>query len=220
MAYNPAIHNRHTIRLQGYDYTQSGAYFITICAYQKECFFGQIRSGKMKLSSLGEIAYYQWLQLPNRFMNIALDAFVVMPNHMHGIIVITEMDNNQKSGGEAGDIGISVGKACIVSPASPLPLVEIPHRQPTTNPNKPIESTRPNGTIPGSIGAIIQNYKSLTTRKINMLLRTKNKTIWQRNYYEHIIRDDSDYDRIAEYIQNNPISWEDDVMYSSDQTNL
>jgi hypothetical protein len=139
---------------------------------------------------------------------------------MHGIIVITEMDNNQKSRGEAGDTIHAFPTEIPISPASPLPLVEIPHRQPTTNLNKPIESTRPNGTIPGSIGAIIQNYKSLTTRKINMLLRTKNKTIWQRNYYEHIIRDDSDYDRIAEYIQNNPITWEDDVMYSSDQTNL
>lgn len=214
MVYNPDIHNRHTIRLQGYDYTQSGAYFITICTDQKECIFGKIDSGAMQLSTLGEIAYYQWLQIPKRFTNIVLDVFVIMPNHMHGIIVITGGDDDQKNRGEAGDTRYSFQSLIPESPASPI------QRTPTINPGKPKESTRPNGTIPGSIGAIIQNYKSLTTRKINMILRTQNQTIWQRNYYEHIIRDENDYARIVDYIENNPHSWEDDVMYSSDPTIL
>ena len=218
MVYNPDIHNRHTIRLQGYDYTQSGAYFITICTDQKECIFGKIDSGAMQLSPLGEIAYYQWLQLPKRFTNIVLDAFVIMPNHMHGIIVITEMDVNQNGRGEAGDTRYASQSLIPKSPASPLQPDKMPHQTPAINPGKPKESTRPNGTIPGSIGAFIQNYKSLTTRKINMILRTKNQSIWQRNYYEHIIRDENDYARIVDYIENNPNSWEDDVMYSSDPT--
>ncbi|MBE0685544.1 MAG: transposase [Anaerolineaceae bacterium] len=198
MAYNPVIHNRHTIRLLGYDYTQSGAYFITICTNQKECIFGKINAGAMQLSPLGEIAYYQWLQLPKRFANIVLDEFVIMPNHMHGIIVI------QKGRGEAGDMRYSSQSIIPKSPASPLHPDEIPHRTQSKNPGTPIKTPQPNGTIPGSISAIVQNYKSLTTRKINMILRTKNKTIWQRNYYEHIIRDEDDFARIVDYIQNNP----------------
>ena len=214
MPYNPATHNRQSIRLQGYDYTQAGAYFITICTYQKDFIFGKVTSGIMQLSSLGEIAYSQCLQLPKRFTNIVLDAFVIMPNHIHGIIVI------QNGRGEADDTRYSSQSKIPVSPASPLHSDQMPHQTPTINHGKPNESTRPNGTIPGSIGAIVQNYKSLTTRKINMILRTKNKAIWQRNYYEHIIRDENDFSRIVDYIQNNPISWVDDVMYSSDPTIL
>lgn len=214
MPYNPAIHNRHTIRLQGYDYTQSGAYFITICTDQKECIFGKIDSGSMHLSSLGEIAYYQWLQLPKRFTNIVLDSFVIMPNHIHGIIVI------QKGRGEAGDTRYSSQSKISISPASPLHPDTNSLRTPLTNPGKLKEPTQPNGTISGSIGAIVQNYKSLTTRKINMIQRTKNQSIWQSNYYEHIIRDENDYARIVDYIENNPHSWEDDVMYLSNPTQL
>ena len=218
MAYNPAFHNRQSIRLQGYDYTQSGAYFITICTDQKECIFGKIDSGAMQLSPLGELAYYQWLQLPKRFTNIGLEAFVIMPNHLHGIIVITSEDDDQKGRGEAGAFGIMAWDNYLESPASLLHPDENRIRPPIINPGKPKESTRPNGTIPGSIGAIVQNYKSLTTRKINMILRTKNKPIWQRNYYEHVIRDENDYARIVEYIKNNPIAWEDDVLYSSNRS--
>jgi REP element-mobilizing transposase RayT len=193
MPYNPHLHNRNTIRLQGYNYAQHGAYFITICTHNKEPVFGEIKSGIMIPSHLGEIAYNQWLQLPQRFTNINLGAFVIMPNHIHGIIIIEEMDPSRR--GEAGDNKHSIKPKITLSPASP------------TLPN---EDSLPHGTIPGSISAIIQNYKSSTSRKINMLLRTKNKTTWQRNYYEHIIRDDNDYDRIVEYIENNPSCWSDD----------
>jgi len=88
MIYNPIIHNRLSHRLQGYDYSQSGAYFITICTYKKEYLFGEIVDGEIKLNLIGQYAYHQWKQIPLRFVNVELDEFVIMPNHIHGIIVI------------------------------------------------------------------------------------------------------------------------------------
>lgn len=199
MPYNHNFHNRNSIRMQGYDYSQPGAYFITICTHHKECLFGEINSGKMKLSTLGEIAYYQWIQLPYRFATIKLDTFVIMPNHLHGIIIINETQHPISRRGEAGENRHGSSPKIQISPASPS----------NTN-DYSLDVSKPGGTISGSIGAIIQNFKSLTTRKINILLRSRNKPIWQRNYYEHIIRGETDYERIVEYIENNPISWVDD----------
>ena len=88
MPYNPAIHNRHSIRLQGYDYSETGSYFITICTYKKEHLFGEIVNSEIKLNLIGQYAYHQWKQIPQRFENVELNEFVIMPNHIHGIIVI------------------------------------------------------------------------------------------------------------------------------------
>ncbi len=192
MAYNPVVHNRHSIRLQGYDYSQSGAYFITICTYKKERFFGEIVNGEMKLNLLGNYAYHQWIQISSRFDNLELDEFVIMPNHVHGIIVIQsdkveESENNNHF------------------PREKLysnPSIVQPHRQ-----------IQQNGTVPGSIGAIIQNYKSVTTRKINAMSAMKNTKIWQVNYYDHIIRDEADHARIIGYIRENPAKWEQDELF-------
>ena len=212
MPYNSNLHNRNSIRMQGYDYTQIGSYFITICTRHKECLLGEITDGKMKLSSLGEIVYCQWLQLPNRFSNIILDAFIIMPNHIHGIVIIN--GENPPRRGEAGDTRHNSSANNLISPASP----DLPNREPLqllkSNPCSPKNYKKPHGTIPGSVGAIIQNYKSLTSRKINTLFRAKTTTIWQRNFYEHIIRDEMDLDRIVAYIENNPISWSDDKYFS------
>lgn len=214
MPYKPIIPIRRSIRIPEYDYTQQGAYFITICTHRKENIFGEIKSGKMKLSPLGEIAYYQWLHLPIRFNNIELDAFVIMPNHIHGIIIITKNNNPTPRRGEAGENRHGSPPKNPISPASPVPSNHDSPRAPTASPSLSTNSPPPHGTVPGSIGAIIQNYKSLTTRKINLLQRTKNETIWQRNFYEHIIRDETDFDRIVDYIHNNPIAWSDDKYFS------
>ena len=193
---NPNKPKRRSIRILEYDYTQQGAYFISICTHLKKHIFGEITSGSMKLSPLGEIAHYQWLQLPQRFSNIELDAFIIMPNHIHGILIINKPQHP------------------ITRRYSPDLSNEDTPQVSTLTPCPPVNSNPPHGTIPGSIGAIIQNYKSLTSRKINMLLRSKNNPIWQRNFYEHIVRDETDYERIVEYIENNPISWSDDKYYS------
>jgi REP element-mobilizing transposase RayT len=197
MPNDPINPKRRSIRLPEYDYTQQGAYFITICSHLKKHIFGEITSGSMKLSPVGEIAHYQWHQLPQHFNNIELDTFIIMPNHIHGILIITKPQQP------------------ITRRDSPDLSNEDTPQVSTLTPFPPSNYKQPHGAVPGSVGAIIQNYKSRTSRKINTLLRSKINPIWQRNFYEHIIRDETDYERIVEYIENNPISWSDDKYYSN-----
>jgi REP element-mobilizing transposase RayT len=174
MPYNPQIHHRRSIRLRQYDYTQSGAYFVTICCYQKNCLFGEIKGGIMYLNATGDAVQQVWSNLPNNFPKIALDDFVIMPNHLHGIIC----------------------------------LIDSPDLM-TTNTNITPVNPMPNGTKKGSLGAIVQNFKSISTRRVNNITRNSG-TIWQRNYYETIIRDDRAYENIKRYINENPLKWEED----------
>ena len=157
---------------------------MTICTYHRQLLFGEIHDGEMHLNAPGRMVLAQWLQLPYRFSNLELGEFVIMPNHIHGILVITR--------GEASSDEISVPANRLVKDASPL---------------------RPNGTIPGSVGAIIQNFKSITSRKINNLSAKSKEPNWQRNYYEHIIHDEQDMLAITDYILINPLNWEKDEEY-------
>jgi len=168
MKYDPKKHHRRSIRLPGHDYAQAGAYFVTICTDDRQCLFGRVDNAEMRLNHLGQIADECWRMIPAHFGNVELDAFVIMPNHVHGIIVIT-------------DVGVGA------THASPL-------------------RTR-NGPKPRSIGAIIGSYKSGVSKRINEIRATPGPTIWQRDYYEHIIRNDASLDRIRLYIMNNPASW-------------
>lgn len=181
MRFDPAKHHRQSIRLPGYDYTQAGAYFVTLIAQQRECLFGAIVAGEMRLNEWGELVAMGWRDLPRHFANLTLDEWVVMPNHLHGIIVLSK--------GEASAAEVLTRPNKVRADASPLP---------------------PHGTAPGSVGAILQNYKSVTTRKINHQRRTPGIPVWQRNYYEHIIRDDAALARIRHYILNNPQKWASD----------
>jgi REP element-mobilizing transposase RayT len=194
MSYNPSLHNRHSIRLQGYDYSQSGAYFITICTDKKKKYFGDIVNGDVKLNLVGQYAFHQWKLIPQRFTNVELDEFIIMPNHIHGIIVI------RSGSGEGSDNEVMDGKQRLFSDPSPIHVHEKIH---------------PNGTYPGSIGAIVQNFKSSTSRKINAMPKMKGITIWQKNYYDHIIRNEEDYARIVEYIRINPQKWEQDELFEN-----
>jgi putative transposase len=96
MSYNPEIHHRRSIRLKDYDYSSGGAYFITICVKNRECLFGEIIEGKMNLSEIGEIAHNNWLNIPEHFNNVILDEFVVMPNHIHGILILNPAEEDVK----------------------------------------------------------------------------------------------------------------------------
>jgi putative transposase len=169
--FNPQIHHRRSIRLKGYDYTQAGAYFVTICTHNKECLFGNVADGEMVLNEFGNIVDYQWRQIPRFFPFAALDEFKVMPNHIHGIVVIHETLNPLLPVG-AKHPGLKDDKASRngTEDASPLP-------------------SRPIGTTPDSLSAIIQNFISVTTRKINHLRKTPGEKLWQRNFFDHIIRD-------------------------------
>ncbi len=123
MTYDPEKHHRRSIRLKGYDYTQPGAYFITICTHGRECLFGEIIDGEMHLNEAGPIVVQTWWDLPNHVPNVQLDAFVVMPNHVHGIIIITERAGGMGAGlkgarttmgsGSVGDVGSTAGPGSI-----------------------------------------------------------------------------------------------------------
>ena len=221
--YDPQKHHRRSIRLKGWDYRRPGLYFVTIDVQNHECLFGRVENQKMILNELGKIVNYQWQKLPTHFKHIELDEFIVMPNHLHGIIHIVrwpegahaEVHNND-SVTDDGDVGakhfpnqsdnsqnsllhnrnIINGKNSDEN-ASPLPLV---HRQ-------------PHGTMPGSLSAIIQNFESVSARKINRIRKTPGAKLWQRNYWEHIIRNDKGLNFIRRYIINNPLNWTDDDCY-------
>ncbi len=156
---------RKNVRLKEYDYSQAGYYFITICTHNKMGIFGEIvgadnhvcQQAVMKANRIGRIVYECWNRMNDIYDNVKTDAFCLMPNHIHGIVVISE-------GGQS---------------RPPLPK-------------------------------IIQGYKSVTTR---MCFKYNLKTIWQRNYYEHIIRSELEYQEICKYIENNPLNWAADKYY-------
>jgi REP-associated tyrosine transposase len=155
MSYDPRKHHRRSIRLKDYDYTQLGAYFVTILAWQRQEIFGQIQAGSMNLSPAGEVVWKAWEDLPRHFQNIALGSAVVMPNHFHGIIIVNGR-------GEASATWFKREAQSMPADASPL--------------------HGPKGTKPYSLGAIIQNFKSVTSRKIASVMGTTGVPIWQRNY--------------------------------------
>lgn len=183
MPFDPQVHHRRSIRLKGYDYTQAGAYFVTLVAWQRECLFGSMRNDRVVLSDMGKTVTNYWLRLPKTF-NIQLDEWVIMPNHLHGIIVI---EHNSRDDASSDNYEYKVKATWSDSSLHPI------------------------GTTHGSLGAILQNFKSVSTRKINQIQGTPGVPIWQRNYYERIIRDEEEWGRIRLYIQENPARWMGDV---------
>jgi putative transposase len=192
MTFNPDIHHRRSIRLREFDYTEGGAYFVTICTFQGDCLFGDIVDGKMLLNEFGIAVKKTWLGIQNHLPNVDLDEFVIMPNHHHGILLI----NN-------ATVSTNVG-AKQVSSASPAF---------GGNPGKgeageSLASPPPHGTQSGSLAAIVQNYKSVSARSVNKLRNNPGCPVWQRNYYERVIRSESELSKVREYIINNPMKWE------------
>lgn len=173
--YRPDIKPHKSIRLKGYDYSRAGAYFVTICTHNKECLFGSVMDENMVLNDFGRMVDVEWLKTAEIRKNVVLDGYVIMPNHFHGIFLITENDG---------------GKA----------------RLATTGYNVSIkmEFGKPK---PGSLPVIVGSFKSAVTRQINLVRGTPGKEAWQRNYYEHIIRNPDELNRIREYIINNPLKW-------------
>jgi REP element-mobilizing transposase RayT len=185
--YNPKIHDRKSIRLKGYDYSQAGLYFITICVHNRKHLFGKIENGEMILNEYGTIAQQQWKKLQERFPNFKLDTFQIMPNHMHAIISLSHLTIPVRAG-----------------------FIPAPNQG------------QPQGIAPTTIGNIIGAYKSLVANESLKIFKQKwteadpisiMGKLWQRNYYEHIIRNEQAYHRIAEYIINNPKSWEADKFH-------
>ena len=208
--YNPQFHNRHSIRLKGYDYSQAGLYFVTIVCQNRMTMFGNVQNGEMILNDAGRMVAQEWENLPLRFPQIQLHEYVVMPNHFHAILEIT---NNERPNGE-----IVVGArpcGCLLSDNNGRPDNE-------RHDNEMIDEGE--GTHKGcpdegheSLGEILGAFQSIVT--VNYIRNVKNnswtpfnKKLWQRNYYEHIIRNEQSYNNISNYIQNNPRNWNDDTL--------
>jgi putative transposase len=183
MKYNPLKHHRRSIRLKDYDYSTAGAYFITICCEDRIHRFGNIEGNAMILNQSGTIAYNEWINLADRFSNFELDVFQIMPNHIHGIIVLSDLT--------------TVGATLAVA-----------QEEQKVN----MATARGAPTIANIVGA----YKSIVSNACLQLFKSHNKTmgrLWQRNYYEHIIRDDRAYQNISNYIINNPSKWNEDKFH-------
>ena len=164
MSSNLSHRNRKTIRLRNYDYSKPGAYFVTMCVLDRTCIFGEIKNNKMHLNEFGEILNSTWNDLPNHIENIVLDEFIIMPNHVHGIIIIQETKEPADSG------------------------------------------TKNDYTL----SEIIRQLKTLSARRINQARKTPGISIWQRSFFDHIGRDESDLYLTRQYIQNNPLNWDSD----------
>ena len=188
-------------RLKGWDYSSPGYYFITICTKNRECLFGNVVQGEIVLSEMGKMAEQYWREIPVHFNGIKLDEFVVMPNHIHGIISIVETP--------------VVETPVVETPVVETPVVETPIVE---TPNLGVSTIGVNDTgndhdikNTPNIGIIINQYKRICTIRI----RTSNPGIpvWQPRFHDHIIRDENELNRIRQYIIDNPVNWEKDDNY-------
>lgn len=170
MKYNPDIHHRRSLRLKGFDYSSSGAYFMTICTHNRECILGDIIDGEMQLNEFGKIARLpqggsakrsHWQQLFQRYQNVEIDESIVMPNHLHGIIILLESSSDRRK----------------------------------------------------SISEIIRGFKTFSARQINSIRHQYGVPVWQRNYYERVIRTEPELQNVRQYIFNNPQNWDADTQH-------
>ncbi len=171
---------RRSIRLQSYDYSSPGEYFVTICIQDRRPLFGDVVDGEMRLNRLGRIAWERWYQIPGRFENVTLDAFVVMPNHVHGII------------------GIESNPVAAIHKLQPQDDLKFDSEE--------YRKRRRQMLLPKIIGW----YKMNVSKKANIIINKTGNSFWQRNYYENIIRNDQALHHIRNYIIHNPSKWERD----------
>lgn len=169
--YDPQRHHRRSIRLRGYDYTSPGAYFVTICAYGRECLFGEVADGEVVLSEYGAIIEQVWHDLPLHYPHVRLDTWVIMPNHVHGIIILV---------GESDAVGAGLG---------------------------PAPTAAPTAMKRHGLPEIVRALKSFSARRINELRGVSGVPVWQRNYWEHVIRSERTLHLIQQYILDNPACW-------------
>jgi REP element-mobilizing transposase RayT len=188
----PMPGNRASMRLKDYNYAQEGAYYVTICVNERRCIFGNIQNGQMVLNKIGKMVDMWWQKLPDKYNEIGIGEYQIMPNHIHGIITI-------------------VGAHLCVRPDPTTPDDNIGRTHGSIG--------RTHGSAPTTLGTIVQWFKTMSTNEYIRNVKCNNwppfnKRIWQRNYYEHIIRNETELNKIREYINNNPANWESDDYYT------
>jgi len=187
-----STHRRRSVRLLGHDYSQTGAYFVTICTQNRECLFGDVLGDPPRMFSndAGRMIAAEWSALPARFPYVQLDQLVVMPNHIHAILFLNPTPQGR-------------GESCIRPDAA------------SARGGKGDHKDRPYGTFAGTVGRVVQAFKSIATRAYSAGVARGHwlpfaAKLWQRNYYEHIIRNEASLDAIRQYIVDNPARWAED----------
>jgi len=185
MKFDPEIHRRRSIRLRDFDYTRKGAYFVTVCVQHRECLFGNVEDSRMAFNDAGEMVRSIWEELPERFPNLVLDQSMVMPNHFHGILFLTD--------------SFPVGASLVGA----LNRADRTCRAATNR-----AGTRPAPTL----GEIVGAFKALSTVEYVRAVNHQNwppfpGRLWQRNYFERVIRNDDELHQAREYIAANPAKW-------------
>jgi REP element-mobilizing transposase RayT len=230
MKYNPEMHHRRSIRLKDYDYSQTGAYFVTICTQNKEYLFGNVINGEMSLNDAGRIVASAWNDLPGHNDNILLDVFSIMPNHFHGIILIVgagskpalvSADNTyqtveNRAGSKPAFVSADNTYQTVENRVGSKPaLVSADNTYQTVENRVGLEPAPTNPTMMKQTGLpeIVRQFKTFSARRINRIRNMSGVPVWQRNYYEHIIRNEPEINKIREYIANNPLNWEIDENY-------
>ena len=202
-------------RLQQWDYRWAGAYFITICTLNREHYFGEIVSGNMRLSHVGVIADILWHEIPHHAHHVELGAFVVMPNHIHGILIKTQndLDDDNVENRDVGNDDVETGHALSLPLSLPhalsLPTSNAPSNE-TSDPPKTIGQQRFQNIGKNSISSIVGSYKSAVTKHARRLGFDFH---WQTRFYDHIIRDERAFQTISDYILHNPARWKEDKFF-------
>ena len=198
MKFDPKIHHRRRIRLKGYDYSSEGAYFVTVCARDKECVLGEVIDGDMRLNSIGAIVELCWLEIPKHFENAVLDVYQVMPNHVHGIVRILDKPRRD-----------------LINQIPTTPNQRSNQCQPAAKRANAGVQSKPEWPLmknpKQSLGKMIRSFKALATKKGHDA--GFDSFGWQGKFYDHIIRDGRDLDRIRQYIVDNPKNWTNDDNY-------
>jgi REP element-mobilizing transposase RayT len=228
-------HHRRSIRLKGYDYSQTGYYFITLCTRDRQCWFGEVKNGKMYLNSIGSIVAKEWLNSAQIRQEIELDEWIVMPNHFHAIVIIHNEINenlgrtseNHIQGEHFGNIqgehfGNIQGEHFGNIQGEHFGNIQGEHFGNIQGEHFGNIQGEHFGNIQGaslaplrlrkprSLSTLISGFKAVVTKRINEIRQVSGVSIWQRNYYEHIIRDELSLYNIRKYILENPLSWSED----------
>ena len=190
----PRLRQRRSGHLPDYDYSLPGAYFVTTCTHNREQMFGMVDNGRMILNRLGEVVQRCWHDLPYYYPSVQLDAFVVMPNHVHGIIILTDVESR-------ASVGAGLHGARPTNGLSPMG----PDTRTNATRTRPAPTVGDAGRV--SLREVVRALKSFSAIRINGIRNSRGVPVWQRGYHDHVIRTDADLKDIRLYIQNNPLRW-------------
>ena len=216
--YNPNIHHRRSIRLQGYDYASEGLYYVTMCVQNRDCLFGEIKNNEMVLNDAGRMVEKWYHKIPSKFPDIICHEMVIMPNHFHCI-----WENAGLHG--ASSVG---AHPCVRPPKQNMEsstptniVIDDCDGKEGAHAGAPLQDTDLGTHMGSPLSMVVRWFKTMSTneyiRGVNELGWTPfERKLWQRNYYEHIIRDDASLLNIVNYIENNPANWQDDDFYPKD----